>query len=134
MNFGGKMPIGMICPNCLEYGHHPTTATEPKWYIYNDSATKLFKSELGRDICYRIRHKTCTECAREFQTVEMGRIFLDFLIESALRTEQSEEAHKATVAELSALQTRYESAKQTLESIQNIVSPKPEKRKRRRKK
>ncbi len=56
------MPIGMICPNCLEYGHHPTTATEPKWYIYNDSATKLFKSELGRDICYRIRHKTCTEC------------------------------------------------------------------------
>ena len=134
MNFEGKKPLGIRCPECGVYGHHPTVATDPSSYRYNDESTTMFITYLEADICYRIREKKCTNCDKRFKTVEFAQDFLSLLVPMALRTDKAESKIVDLQNQLSKVTSQNDALKKQVKSISDIVVPQKKKKIRSKKK
>ena len=121
----GKSALHMTCPKCGIKGPHPIIRTDPKQYHWDQSTVELFERIAGRDLSFRMRTKKCMNCEKQFQSAELGFVFLAGLVkevkdlermksefQEALNMERKDNA--AHCAEIKALHTAIRNASKLL--------------------
>ena len=121
----GKSALHMTCPKCGISGPYPVIRTDPNLYGFDNSTVELFKRIAGQDLSYRIRTKKCLNCEKQFQSAELGSVFLAGLVkevkdlerrksefQEALNRERKDNA--AHCAEIKALHTAIRNASKLL--------------------
>jgi transcriptional regulator NrdR family protein len=86
----------MECPRCGQVGEYPVIKTNPD-VLKRANKTQLFERIAGKDISYRRRHKRCSNCKQNFETLEMPDIFFDSLLNEIERLESQNKFLKQAI-------------------------------------